>query len=70
MPGGAGVPRDLNGDGRYEDVNGNGKTDFADVVLYFNQMTWIVANEPVAFFDYNGNGQIDFADVVALFTAL
>ena len=53
-----------------EDVNGNGRKDFADVVLYFNQMTWIAANEPVSAFDYNGNGRIDFADVVWLFNAL
>ena len=45
-------------------------TDFADVVLYFNQMTWIAANEPVSAFDYNGNGRIDFADVVWLFNNL
>jgi parallel beta-helix repeat protein len=67
VPGGSGVPRDLNGDGRYEDVNGNARADFADIVLYFNQMSWIAENEPVAFFDCNGNGRIDFADVVWLF---
>jgi PKD repeat protein len=67
VPGGAGVPTDTNGDGIYDDVNGNGRADFADVVLYFNQMSWISANEPVAAFDCNGNGRIDFADVVWLF---
>ena len=64
------MPRDLNGDGTCEDVNGNGRRDFADVVLYFNQMTWITANEPVLRFDYNGNGRVDFADVVWLFNHL
>ncbi len=39
-------------------------------MLYFNQMTWIAANEPVVAFDYNGTGRIDFADVVLLFNAL
>jgi PKD repeat protein len=53
-----------------EDVNGNGRADFADVVLYFNSMTWDAANEPVAAFDYNANGRIDFADVVRLFDRL
>ena len=67
VPGGGGIPTDTNGDGVYDDVNGNGRPDFADVVLYFNQMTWIAANEPVALFDCNGNGRIDFADVVWLF---
>ena len=70
IPGGTGDPQDRDGDGRCEDVNGNGRPDFADVVLYFNQMNWIAANEPVAAFDFNGNGRIDFADVVALFNGL
>jgi beta propeller repeat protein len=70
VPPGTALPTDTNGDGRCEDVNGNGRKDFADVVLYFNQMTWIANNEPVLLFDYNGNGRIDFADVVALFNAL
>ena len=70
VQGGTGVPRDLNGDGTCDDVNGNGRKDFADVVLYFNQMSWIAANEPVLWFDYNGNGRIDFADVTRLFNAL
>ena len=70
ITGGAGSPDDTNGDGRYDDVNGNGRPDFADVVLYFNQMTWISGNEPVSAFDYNGNGRIDFADVVWLFNHL
>ncbi|MEN6518854.1 MAG: NosD domain-containing protein [Methanospirillum sp.] len=70
VPGGSGLPADTNTDGLYDDVNGNGRNDFADVVLYFNQVSWISANEPVAAFDYNGNGRIDFADVVWLFNNL
>jgi PKD repeat protein len=70
VPGGAGLPADTDGDGVYEDVNGNGRKDFADVVLYFNQMNWIAANEPAAAFDCNGNGRVDFADVVWLFNHL
>ncbi len=60
-------PTDLNDDGLYEDVNGNGRLDFADVVAYFNNMAWIPQNEPVTYFDYNHNGRIDFSDVVNLF---
>jgi PKD repeat protein len=69
FPGGA-TPLDTDGDGLYDDTNGNGRMDFADVVLYFNQMTWIAANEPTALFDCNSNGRIDFADVVWLFDHL
>jgi len=70
VPGGSGHPVDVDGDGLYDDVNGNSRKDFAGVVLYFNQMSWIAANEPVAAFDYNTHGRIDFADVVELFTNL
>ena len=70
LPGAAADPRDLDGDGRYEDSNGNGRKDFGDVVLYFNQMAWVGANEPIAAFDHNANGRCDFADVTSLFAAL
>ncbi|HOV66841.1 MAG TPA: hypothetical protein PLI31_00595 [Methanoregulaceae archaeon] len=61
------IPRDLDRDGKCEDVNGNGRRDFADVVLYFNQMIWIAENEPIPAFDFNNNNRIDFADIVRLF---
>ncbi len=70
VPGGTGVPTSTANDGRCDDVNGNGRRDFNDVVLFFNQLSWIAANEPVAAFDYNANGRIDFADVVWLFNNL
>jgi PKD repeat protein len=70
FPGGSGPPTDPDGNRLYEDVNGNGRGDFADVVLYFNQMAWIPAHEPLAAFDFNANGRIDFADVVWLFNHL
>ena len=70
VPGGAGWPTSTAGNGLYDDVNGNGRQDFADVVLYFDQMAWISANEPMPALDYNGNGRIDFADVVWLFNHL
>ena len=64
------APTDPDGDGKFEDLNGNNRQDFADVVLYFNQMTWIATNQPVSLFDFNNNGRIDFADVVSLFNDL
>lgn len=70
VPGSTRKPTDLNKDGKYEDVNGNERPDFADVVLYFNQMTWIGVNEPLSAFDFNNNDRIDFADVVWLFNNL
>jgi PKD repeat protein len=70
VPGGGGTPTDTDADGKYDDVNGNSRRDFADVGLYFNQMSWITANEPLSYFDYNANSRIDFADVVWLFNNL
>ena len=60
-------PADLDGDGTYEDLNGNGRTDFSDVLLFFKNMAWIEENQPVCCFDYNTNGDIDFSDVILLF---
>lgn len=67
VPGASGPAGDPNRDGLCEDVNGNGRMDFGDVVLYFNQLAWCSAHAPWSF-DFNGNGRIDFADVVCLFT--
>ncbi|MFA5266975.1 MAG: kelch repeat-containing protein [Methanoregula sp.] len=53
--------------GIYEGLNGNGRLDFTDIVLYFTSLEWIAENEPVTAFDLNGNGRIDFADITALF---
>jgi PKD repeat protein len=70
VPPGTTLPTDPDGDRLYDDVNGNGRADFADVVLFFDRMDWVAANEPVSAFDYNTNGRIDFADVVWLFNRL
>jgi carboxypeptidase T len=60
-------PTDPDSDGLYEDLNANNRKDFNDIVLMFNQMQWIAANEPISAFDFNGNGRIDFNDIVKLF---
>jgi PKD repeat protein len=67
LPGFTNPPTDPDNDGLYEDLNANNRKDFNDVVLMFNQMQWIAANEPVGAFDFNGNGRIDFNDIVKLF---
>lgn len=67
IPGMTAQPTDPDGDGLYEDLNGNERPDFADVVLFFHQMDWIAANEPADAFDMNSNGRIDFDDIVRLY---
>jgi len=70
LPGMSQSPKDLNGDGKCEDLNGNGRADYSDVVSFFKYMDWIAKNEPVAAFDFSGNGRIDFTDVVKLFQSI
>ncbi len=69
FPGQTNEPSDPDGDSRYEDINGNGRLDYDDVVIYYENMQWIrdqldVGIEP---YDYNGNGRIDYDDVVLLY---
>ncbi|KQC04003.1 MAG: hypothetical protein APR53_04135 [Methanoculleus sp. SDB] len=68
LPGCTNPPQDLDNDGFYEDVNGDGVFSFGDIRLFFEYYdVWIPANEPIACFDYDGNGFIGFGDVRALF---
>ena len=63
-------PTDPNGDGLYEDVNGDGEVNYADVVdLFENFDSAAVQNNPEAF-DFNGNGRLDFDDIITLFSSL
>ena len=70
FPGYTNPATDLDQDGIYEDINGNGILDFDDVVAYYDNMEWIDENVPLEFFDYNKNGLIDFDDVVKLYDML
>ena len=70
LPGFSKPPTDTNGDGRYEDLDGDGNLRFNDVVVFFRNMEWVAVNEPIPAFDLNGNGRIDFADVVRVFREL
>jgi PKD repeat protein len=64
LPGNTNLPKDLNGDGLYEDLNGNNRKDVGDVVLFIDNIIWVGANEPVSAFDFNHNGRIDVGDVI------
>ncbi|AKB56538.1 PKD domain-containing protein [Methanosarcina barkeri] len=67
FPGYTNPPKDIDHDGFYEDINGDGNVDFDDVVAYYTNMYWMKTNVPVALFDYNNNNIIDFDDVVILY---
>ncbi len=62
--------RDNDGDGIVEDLNGNGRTDFQDIVLLFTEMDKIAITSNVQFFDRDDNGVINLADVVLAFNEL
>jgi PKD repeat protein len=67
FPGTNNSPTNIDADPVYEDINGNGRVDFSDVVMYFKNMAWIGDNQLIPYFDFNGNGRIDFNDLVRLF---
>jgi PKD repeat protein len=61
------TPQDVNGDGLYEDVNGDGAVTITDVqALFANRDDAVVQNNPTQF-DFNGDGQFTVVDVQALF---
>jgi len=65
-PGGR-PPTDPDGDGFYEDVNGNGRMDYDDVTLLFEELESDAVTMNVDAYDFNENGQIDYDDVVDLY---
>ncbi len=67
IPGSVQIPGDPDNDGKYEDLNGNGKIDLQDPPILFNNFDWIKANLPNQAFDFNGNGVLDYGDITALF---
>ncbi|WP_337652186.1 hypothetical protein [Halomontanus rarus] len=65
-----GRPRDPNGDGYYEDVNGNGRADPNDVVTLFEHVDDAAVRDNAEYFDFNGSGSVSVDDVVTLFQSL
>jgi len=56
---------DLNGDGTFEDVNGDGELTVEDVFELFNNQDAIPADDTAAF-DFNNDGEFDVLDVQRL----
>ncbi|SDF99737.1 alkaline phosphatase PhoX [Halorientalis regularis] len=61
------APTDPDGDGKYEDVNGNGRLDYADIELLFENLDSDAVTMNVEAYDFNDNGKIDYDDVVELY---
>ena len=63
-------PMDLNGDGLFEDVNGDGYFNFGDIVFFFKNFDKDEIKGYPEFYDFNGDGQVNFGDVIELFYML
>lgn len=61
---------DLNGDNKCEDVNGNGRLDFADIVYFFQNLIALISDGHTKDLDFNDNGILDMADIVELFNMM
>ncbi|MFH0967381.1 MAG: hypothetical protein V1862_06835, partial [Methanobacteriota archaeon] len=60
-------PTDPNQDGLYEDINGNGRCDLNDIVIFFHNIDFVMNHEPWWPFDFDKNKIINLNDVVSLF---
>ncbi len=70
LPGMSAPAQELDGDGTAEDLNGNSRLDFADIVALFDHMDSPEVQGDIAAFDFNGNGLLDMADLLTLFDLL
>ncbi len=70
------IPTDPNGDGLYEDVNGDHLYNYYDVIDFFTYLWWVTnsygpitddTNEYQPFFDFDRNGVVNYMDVITLY---
>ena len=59
--------RDTDEDGEYEDLNGNGETDYDDVVELFDERESQDVKDSASLFDYTDTGDVGFYDIAALY---
>jgi len=64
------IPTDPDGDGRFEDVNGDGTVDVVDVQALFNAYNEPAVQQHPEAFDLNGNGEVNIVDVQRLFVTV
>jgi hypothetical protein len=65
----ANAPTDPDGDGLYEDVNGDGSVNVGDAQALFANTDDPVVQNNVAAFDFNGDGSVNVGDAQALFAS-
>jgi outer membrane protein assembly factor BamB len=70
VTGNGNAPTDPDGDGLYEDVNGDGSFTILDVQALYANLDSAVVQDNAEKFDFNGDGQVDLNDVQALYAEL
>jgi len=70
FPGIPNKPRDPTGTGLYTDINGNGRLDYNDLTVFFQNLAWTKTNQPLDAFDFNQNSRLDFDDVIILYQVI
>ena len=65
-----GRAQDIDRDGLAEDLNANGRHDFADIVIFFDNIDTLEITENVAFFDFDQDRSISLNDILAMFQIL
>ncbi len=61
---------DSDGDNKCEDINGNSRLDFADIVYLFQNLIDLISQGHAEHLDFNDNGLLDMADIVELFNMI
>ena len=64
------LPADPDGDGVYEDVNGDGEVNYSDVVTFFEHVRDPAVRDHGVAYDFDGDGDATYNDVVVLFEEL
>lgn len=64
------TPQDVDNDGLYEDVNGDGAFNIADVQALFSNLDSDDVQQNPEAFDFNGDGGVNISDVQTLFAQL
>ncbi len=63
-------PKDLTGNGLYEDVDGDDNFNFGDIIVFFQNFDSSTVQNNKQFFDFDGDGNLTFGDVIGLFNSL
>ena len=59
--------KDLDGDGLYEDINGDGKLDFDDIVYFLWHYRDNDFQDYKQYYDFDKDGDADVGDVIKLY---